>query len=87
MAVFTSVEATEDTPNFLLVAKPSNVVVYLSAETIEERTHWVDALRTAIPKARKKLKVRYKSERMRLRQKDVGLFSFRVACFGPNSRI
>ena len=58
MAVFTSVEATEDTPNFILVAKPSNVVVYLSAETIDERTNWVEALRAAIPKARKKMKVR-----------------------------
>lgn len=61
----------------ILVAKPSNVVVYLSAETIDERTNWVEALRTAIPKARKKLKVRYKSERPRLRQKTWSFLSLR----------
>lgn len=61
LGLFSSVESTEDSPHFVLTSKARSVDVFLSAETFEERAHWVDALRKAMPKARRKLKVRCES--------------------------
>jgi len=56
--MFNSVDSTEDTPNLVLNAKTLDIVVNLSADSIDERQQWVDILRKAIPIARKKVKVR-----------------------------
>jgi len=56
LGLFSSVESTEDSPHFVLTSKTRSVDVFLSAETFEERANWVDALRKAMPKARRKLK-------------------------------
>jgi hypothetical protein len=58
LGLFNSVEGTEDTPHFVLAAKPRGVEVFMSADTFDERANWVEALRKAIPRARKKMKVR-----------------------------